>query len=530
MKYLFKNTKIVSTFGPAITREFNTEQDLSNPEFSSSLAVVEKTIEDLILAGINCVRFNFSHGSSEEQLLRVKLINRVQKKFIESQNSNSNKGKFLRPMILMADTKGPEIRVYTMEAKEGVTYEIGDILTISCIERIIGNKSGFSVLDSTGRYNMANDCVVGNTILVEDGKLSLEILEVDKVKGLVKAKVRNRHILKANKRINLPGADYSMDFLSEKDVFDICLAMDNGFEYVALSFVNSKENILEVRNLIEKHSKEKGIKNKIKIISKIETLKSCENIDDIIEYSDGVMIARGDLGLEIPYFQVPYWTKKIVRKCWEKGKPVIVATQMLDSLERSVVATRAEVSDVYRAAELGTDCTMLSGETAQGLFPVIAVKTMCDIVYESEKFFNYDRHMGLVRTRGMSSEVEKICGSLLEVVKNNKDVGAILVSSKDVDPAILEAISFMRLSVPLFNFISVENLDMTCGAPHLSCPVYCGVKDHLSLSLHRSINPVLVSGSTSDLISTFREFRSIFDVDSCFNGKVVYFDNGSWKI
>ncbi|OAL10353.1 pyruvate kinase [Candidatus Mycoplasma haematobovis] len=533
MKYLFKNTKIVSTFGPAITKGFNTEADRTNPALADSLSEVLATINELIYSGINCVRFNFSHGSTEEQLIRSKLIGMAQEKIIAAQTGN--KYRFVRPIVFMADTKGPEIRVYKMEASEGVVYEIGDEINIYCIEKVVGNKDGFSVLDSTGRYNMANDCVVGNTILVEDGKLSLEILEVNKDKGLVKVRVKNRHILKANKRINLPGADYSMDFLSEKDISDIKFAVDNGFEYIALSFVNSKENIQDVKKLILSYSKEKAVTSNLRVISKIETLKSCENIDEIIDESDAIMIARGDLGLEIPYYQVPYWTKEIIKRCRLKNKPVIVATQMLDSLEKNVVPTRAEVSDVYRAAELGSDCTMLSGETAQGLFPVIAVKTMCEIVYESEGRFDNERALAQFKENSLlkfSPNTKKLCEDLMKMLATNDDIGAVLTMSGTVTEEFMEAVAAMRLEIPLFNFIKTEKLESACAIASFSCPIYRATRLELATALHRSINPVFTEGlfSSADLPAIFKEFHSFFVKGSFFNKKVVYLDGGTWRV
>lgn len=533
MKYLFKNTKIVSTFGPAITKAFNTEADRTNPALASSLAEVLGTINELIYSGINCVRFNFSHGSTEEQLIRSRLIGMAQEKIIAAQSGN--KYKFLRPVVFMADTKGPEIRVYKMESSDGVVYEIGDEINIYCIEKVVGSKEGFSVLDSTGRYNMANDCVVGNTVLVEDGKLSLEILEVNKDKGIVKVKVKNRHILKSNKRINLPGADYSMDFLSEKDISDVKFAVDNGFEYIALSFVNTRQNIQDVKKLILSYSKEKAVTSNLRVISKIETLKSCENIDEIIDESDAIMVARGDLGLEIPYYEVPYWTEEIIKRCRLKNKPVIVATQMLDSLEKSVVPTRAEVSDVYRAAELGTDCTMLSGETAQGLFPVIAVKTMCEIDYESEKYFDNKKALAQFKENNLlkfSPSTKKLCEDLMKILDTNDDIGVILTMSDNVTEELMEAISAMRLALPLFNFINIEKLEPACAIAAFSCPIYRSTRLHLSTALHRSINPVFTVGlaSSADLPVAFKEFHKFFSKGDIFAKKVVYLDGGTWRL
>lgn len=522
MKFLVKNTKIVSTFGPAVTSNFSLSEDQSSKEVIEKLETSKKIIKDLILSGINCVRFNFSHGFVDENNSRIFLINEVQKSFVDDQKGN--KRKFLRPIVFMADTKGPEIRVFDM-TKEGIFYEKDSVITINCLEKIKGSKEGFSVVDATGKYNMANDCIIGGVILVEDGKVTLEILDVDKATGKVKVKVKNNHLIKTNKRINLPGADYSMDFLSLKDIEDIKFSIDKGFDYVALSFVNSKKNVVDVRNLITSYCKEKNIDFcPIKIYSKIETTKSCENIDEIIESSDGIMIARGDLGLEIPYYEVPYWTSVIIEKCRNAKKPVIVATQMLDSLERNVVATRAEVSDVYRAAEMGTDCTMLSGETAQGMFPVLAVSTMSNIVFESEKHFDNKFFLSSFESillPQLSEDVRSQCEIFMRALSKENDATAILISDC-VKEEFLRAISEMKLSIPLFKFVESSDLYSFCDFK----------KSDLSISLFRGIHPVVVEGGVNDseLPGIFKDFLNVCLKDFSMFKKVLYFENGVWKV
>lgn len=446
VKFFLKNTKIVSTFGPAVTFDLNLRASYS-PD-SRLVDKVHEMISNMIGAGINCVRYNFSHGSVEENSTRLEMIHRVMKDFILKQKGER---RYIKPIVMMADTKGPEIRVCDMGA--GVSYLKGQEIIIDCLEKKQGSTDGFSVIDATGKYNMANDCVAGNSILVEDGKLRLNILEVDKAAGKISAMVMNNHFLKTNKRINLPGADYSMDFLSNKDVDDIKYAIDNGFEYVALSFVNGAKNINDVRQLIDSHCRDKNIPNIMKVYSKIETTQSCKNIDEIIEASDGIMIARGDLGLEVPYFEVPYWTKQIIYKCKVVQKPVITATQMLDSLERNVVATRAEVSDVYRAAELGSDCTMLSGETAQGQFPILAVETMTNIVFESEKHFNevkfVDQFYGEVFSR-LDTTIQDQIAALRSALAKHSKVNVILMKGDSFSPEFLISVSSMKLKSPIF--------------------------------------------------------------------------------
>ncbi|WP_406613948.1 pyruvate kinase [Mycoplasma corogypsi] len=345
MKITNKRTKLVATIGP------------SSDNYETMLALVKN--------GVTCIRANFSHGSYEEQGNKFDLAKRVSQE--------------LRiPVSLLLDTKGPEIRVGKMKDGAQVVTAGSEVLihtTQEAYQNLEGTATEISVA-----YDMAQDLVIGNQVLLDDGKLSTVVTEVGA--GYVKVKAENTHKLKTNKRINLPGVDFTLPFLAEKDINDVKFGITQGINYVAASFVNSAKNVKELRELLDAN----GGKH-VQIISKIESHLGCTNIDEIIEASDAIMVARGDLGLEIPYYDVPYYEKKMVRKCREVGKPVIVATQMLDSMENSPHPTRAEVTDVYYAVELGADSTMLSGESANGNFPVEAVKTMTAISKRAEKEF-----------------------------------------------------------------------------------------------------------------------------------------------
>lgn len=513
VKFFLKNTKIVSTFGPAITSDLNLKGAATpDPKLVDRVRAI---IAEMVKAGINCVRYNFSHGALDENSTRLEMIHRVEREFISGQKGER---RYIRALSMMADTKGPEIRVFDMGA--GVSYDKGQEVIVDCLEKKQGSLEGFSVVDATGKYNMANDCVVGNSILVEDGKLRLNIVSVDKASGKVGAVVMNNHFLKTNKRINLPGANYSMDFLSDKDVSDIKYSIDNGFEYVALSFVNSKRDVYAVKDLIAEYCKEKGIPNLMKVYSKIETTQSCKNIDEIIEASDGIMIARGDLGLEVPYFEVPFWTKQIIHKCRVVKKPVITATQMLDSLERNVVATRAEVSDVYRAAELGSDCTMLSGETAQGQFPVLSVDTMTNIVFESEKHINSAKFLDQFYAETFSnldSGVQTQISRLREALEKHSNTNVILMKGEGVSVEFLKSISSMRLKSPVFLFQTVDNVEKCCREPKWNCGNYVKMKEAMALSLFRGINVIFVDGKFEGVTcpDMFRECFEAYIDDCC---------------
>ena len=312
---------------------------------------------------MSCARFNMSHGDFS---------------FYRKVAQNVRKIKNHK-VSLMADTKGPEIRVY--ELKKPLLIKNGSVVTILTKSLKVMNKANtFCVYDSTKKYNMAKDLKKGNRIAVDDGKLYLKTISVDVNKGVVKAKALNTHTIMSNKRINLPDSSYSLPFLSKRDINDLKNSAKLGVQYVALSFVCNAKNIKDARKVLVKAGG-----RKIKIFAKIETQAALNNLASIIKEADGIMIARGDLALETPYYNVPYWQAKIVGMCKKAHKPVVVCTQMLDSLERNVQPTRAEVTDVYYAASIGADWTMLSGETAGGNDPVNAVKTMQTIIIAASK-------------------------------------------------------------------------------------------------------------------------------------------------
>lgn len=349
MKLTEKRSKLVVTIGPSTDNY--------------------EVLKTLILAGATCIRANFSHGSYEEQKKKFDLGKQLSKDLHV-------------PISLMLDTKGPEIRIGKM--KNGIqeiqpNSEITILTDSESFANLEGEPNKLSV-----SYDMSQDVKVGDTVLFDDGKLTSKVIDVKP--GIVVVKTVNGHNLKTNKRINLPGVDFTLPFLSEKDVRDVLFGIENEINYVAASFVNSAENVHSLRKLLNDNGG-----SHIQIISKIESRLGIDNIDEIIEASDGIMVARGDLGLEIDYYDVPYYEKMLIRKCREAGKPVIVATQMLDSMENNPHPTRAEVTDVYYATELGADSTMLSGESATGKYPLLAVETMATINKRAEKEF-YDEY------------------------------------------------------------------------------------------------------------------------------------------
>lgn len=340
-----RKTKIVCTIGPAS----------ESPE----------VLEELMKAGMNVARLNFSHGTHEEHAIRIATIRDVANKL------NKNIG-------ILLDTKGPEIRTHTMKNGE-VRLKAGQVIDISMTE-VEGDENCFSVTYS----ELINDVGQNDRILLDDGLIELRVLAKDPEKGLIHTIVENEGILKDKKGVNVPGVSVKLPGITEKDAQDILFGIEQGIDFIAASFVRTAKDVLEIRELLEQNGG-----SDIQIIPKIENQEGVENIDEIIEVSDGLMVARGDLGVEIPAEEVPLIQKTLIKKCNQVGKPVITATQMLDSMQRNPRPTRAEASDVANAIIDGTDAIMLSGETAAGSYPVESVRTMNKIAEFTENSLDY---------------------------------------------------------------------------------------------------------------------------------------------
>lgn len=395
----FKRTKLVATMGPAITQKLWDFNILEDPKNKDMVKRAYYLMEQAILSGMNVMRLNFSHGTYDEQLIRIKILREVSKKL------NRN-------IAIMLDTKGPEIRVGKMK-DEIVKISQGTRITVHTLTPIVGDETNIFVTDSSGKYNMANDVKIGSKILIDDGKLQLLVNFVDVKNGKITATALNNHEISEKRRINLPNSEYTMPFLSEKDRQDLIFACEHQLDYIAASFVNSAKDVKAIRQVLD----ENGGKN-IQIVSKIESTNAISNIDEIIEVSDAIMVARGDLALEIPYFDVPYWEKYMIRTCRFKAKPVIVATQMLDSLERNLQPTRAEVTDVFFAVERGADSTMLSGESAKGMYPINAIDVMGEIDKKSEILFDYNRAINVYFQKDLfSKQVASTAKKIAELLK-----------------------------------------------------------------------------------------------------------------
>ncbi len=339
-----RRTKIVCTIGP-----------VSEPK---------EMMSKLVDAGMNIIRLNFSHGSFEEHGGRIKTIREIV----------AETGK---PVSILLDTKGPEVRLGDFENKQE-KFEAGDIVTI-VREKILGNHERFHIQCP----EVFDDVEVGGTILIDDGKCRLTIIE--KREGELVCRIENPHTLKSRKGCNLPGVHLSMPFVSPKDEADIRFGCQQGVDYIAASFTRRKDDILAIREICRQEGRED-----IQIIPKIENQEGFDNLRDILSVSDGVMVARGDLGVDVSFELVPLYQKEIIRVANELGKPVITATHMLESMQENPRPTRAEAGDVANAILDGTDAIMLSGESAAGNYPVEAVNTMNRIALAVEPKLPYE--------------------------------------------------------------------------------------------------------------------------------------------
>lgn len=337
-----KMTKVICTIGP------KTES--------------EEMLTKLVESGMNVMRLNFSHGDFEEHGARIKNIRKVMEK------TGKNVG-------ILLDTKGPEIRTGKLENDEDVLLEAGNKITITTDYSFVGNKDKIAV----SYPGIVIDLKAGDTVLLDDGLIGLEVLSISG--NEIECLIKNTGELGGTKGVNLPGVSVGLPALAEKDIADLKFGCEQGVDFVAASFIRKASDVAEVRKVLD----ENGGQN-IKIMSKIENQEGVDNFDEILELSDAIMVARGDLGVEVPAEEVPFMQKMMIRKCNAAGKPVVTATQMLDSMIRNPRPTRAEAGDVANAILDGTDAVMLSGESAKGKYPVEAVQMMATISKRTDEF------------------------------------------------------------------------------------------------------------------------------------------------
>ena len=356
------NTKIVATMGPACSDK--------------------EVLKQMIKAGVNVCRLNFSHADHSTHLSTIKLIKEINLEL----NVHT---------AILADLQGPKIRIGKIE--EGSVLENGSEFIITSNECV-----GDSNMAYINYEHFPKDVKEGEMVLINDGKIQIEVVSTNK-KDKVVTRVIHGGNLSSNKGVNLPNTSISQPCLTEKDLIDLEFILSQPIEWIGLSFVRSAQDILELKNHIIK------AKHDARVIAKIEKPQAIDNLESIIDVTDAVMIARGDLGVEIPMQKVPVVQKKIARSCLEKAKPVIVATQMLESMTENVTPTRAEVNDVANSVMDGADAVMLSGETSLGKFPIEAVETMSKIITNVEQEFSTIRSYDLKEKHGERFISDAIC-------------------------------------------------------------------------------------------------------------------------
>ncbi|MFA6161038.1 MAG: pyruvate kinase [Patescibacteria group bacterium] len=442
-----KRTKIVCTLGPAS----------NTPEL----------IGDLIRSGMNVARLNFSHGTYSEHAVLIKNI-RAQSKALNV------------PVAILQDLQGPKIRVGDLP-KQGIILTAGKEVTLTT-----GAKSGKGKIPVTYK-NLHKDVKRGEKLLLDDGLMDMTVV---KVKGRdVICKVGTGGVLLSHKGINLPQTKVSASALSDKDKKDAAFGVKMDVDWVALSFVRSAKEITELRNLIKKEEKKQKKKSgvPIHIVAKIEKNEAVKNINEILAAADGIMIARGDLGVEIPAEDVPLVQKELIEKARKACKPVIVATQMLDSMMRNPRPTRAEVSDVANAVIDHTDAVMLSGETASGKYPVQSVQTMARIVQktESSKFDDVDAE----NMRKFPTEEEAV-SNVAAILAKTTDAKAVVVAS--LSGAAGRIVSRYRPELPIFVSTDHERvcrqLCISWGVIPFMLPPCRNVEELIEKSIHHLSN------------------------------------------
>jgi len=400
-----KKTKIVATLGPATSQK--------------------ETLKQMFLAGVNVCRINFSHGDHKQHLELINLIRELNKE-LEMH------------VAILGDLQGPKLRIGDIE-NGTVELNKGDEITFTT-EKIIGNKKRVFMTYK----NFPNDVKPGELVLVDDGKLQFEIISTDGEKE-VRARLKNDGVLSSKKGVNLPNTRVSLPSLTEKDYGDLNFALDHDIDWLGLSFVRSPRDIIELKLIIATRNKH------TKVIAKIEKPEAITNLEEIIRFSDGVMIARGDLGVEIPMQDVPLIQKKIIRMCMEMGKPTIVATQMMESMIDSPSPTRAEVNDVANAVLDNADAVMLSGETSVGKYPIEVIEAMVKIIGSVEKYERKRNKSPDVHYQNERFITDSICFSAAKLAQKVKAKAIVMMTHSGYTTY---RVSSMRPNATVFAFTS----------------------------------------------------------------------------
>lgn len=433
-----KKTKIICSIGPSST----------NPDI----------MEQMVRSGMNVARINFSHATIEERVNVVNSVKEVRRRTGEN-------------VAILYDTKGPEFRNGMLENDE---IELVEGKTIKVVkEDCLGNSERFTV-----NHPEAIDSInIGNTILLENGLMSMEVIEKDN--NSLTCKIINGGVLGNKKSLSVPGVHLDIPFISTTDYNDIVYACLHEGDYLALSFVSTKEDVLEVRKILEDNNR-----NDMKIICKIESTTGVENLENILSVSDGIMIARGDLGVEAPMEELPYLQKMMIKKAREYSKICIVATEMLESMKKASRPTRAEVSDVANAVMDGTDAVMLSGETTVGKFPIETVSYMANICEETERHVHFDE---LPEFNRKNNIVEMIS---INAAASANNLEAKLIVASSISGYTARKVSNIRPDAPILALCTTEetarSLALYYGVYTRCIPVYNSTDEILEESLKKA--------------------------------------------
>lgn len=403
-----RKTKIICTIGPA--------------------SEGEEKLKELMLAGMNVARFNFSHGTHEEQKAKFERVDKVRKELN-------------LPVATLMDTKGPEIRLRDFEG--GKAELVAGQTFVLTTEEMLGTAQKAAI----SYKNLKNDISVGTTILIDDGLIEMVVEAIDGEE--ISCRVINGGFVSNHKGVNVPGVVLSMPYISEVDRNDILFGIEMGYEFIAASFARTKDDILQVREILDAHN------SLMKIIAKIENMQGIMNLEEILSVSDGVMVARGDMGVEIPLEEVPVLQKKMIKLANAQGKHVITATQMLESMIKNPRPTRAETTDIANAIYDGTTAIMLSGESAAGLYPVEAVKTMARIAESAELDIDYGKrmtHMSCPEKKSITTAIAyATCTTAM-------DLGAAAIITVTLSGYTAESISRFKPDCPIIGCTTSEKV------------------------------------------------------------------------
>ncbi len=441
-----KKTKIIGTIGPV----------------SESREVLTQLVKN----GLNVIRLNMSHGDYDEQLARVNMIREI----------NAELG---TNVAILLDTKGPEVRTGLFEGKK-VLLEKGNKVTIT-MEDVVGTAERFTV----SYKGLAEDLKAGDIVLLDDGYVSVKVLEING--SDIVCEILNSGYMKDRRGVNVPGVTLNFEFMSEKDKSDIIWACENNLDFIAASFIRNAADMNEILSVVKSQNNEH-----IQIVPKIESQDGVENFDAILELSDGIMVARGDLGVEVPAEEVPVIQKNIIEKCNAAGKFVITATQMLESMQSNPRPTRAEVSDVFNAVMDGSDAVMLSGETAAGDYPAEAVLTQATIAERAETAYNYSGFLAQAQKSIAPSTESLVSYSVVSTADMLDEVKVIIAVTNS--GATARSISRLKPKTPVLAITHDEKVLRSLALNFGVIPAFMDKQDNVDALLNSAVDKAVELG------------------------------------